>query len=72
MTKIGRDMFASVAEQAFEHFDLDKSYLLRSENQGTGVALIIVDDVGKNAIAVIPGACTGISVDEVYTNARIF
>lgn len=72
MTKIGRDMFASVAEKAFERFNLDKSYLFKSENQGTGVALIIVDDGGKNAIAVVPGACTDISIDEVYTNAGIF
>lgn len=72
MTKIGRDMFASVAEKAFESFSLDKSYLLKSENQGTGVALIIVDDGGKNAIAVVPGACTDISIDEVYKSARIF
>ncbi|HOJ88828.1 MAG TPA: ribokinase [Pseudothermotoga sp.] len=72
MTKIGRDMFASVAEEAFTHFELDKSYLLRSSSQGTGVALIIVDDNGRNAIAVVPGACNDISIEEVRMGMKAF
>ncbi|WP_041081620.1 ribokinase [Thermotoga profunda] len=72
MTKIGYDMFASVAERAFTDFGLDRSYLLRSNNRGTGVALITVDKNGKNAITVVPGACTDISVEEIHANAAIF
>ncbi|MEJ5229377.1 MAG: ribokinase [Pseudothermotoga sp.] len=72
MTKIGDDMFSSVALDAFEKFGLDKSYLLRSSSRGTGVALITVDRDGKNAITVVPSACTDITTEEVWAHRKIF
>lgn len=73
MTKIGKDLFAPFVKDAFDRFDISKEYLLESNDEGTGTALIIVDkNNGNNAIAVAPGACNELTVEDVRMHKEIF
>ncbi|HHT24299.1 MAG TPA: ribokinase [Clostridiaceae bacterium] len=66
ITKLGKDTFANIAVDAMKELNMDTSHLLWSEEHGTGVALIEVDDTtGQNAIMVIPSACNDIFDEEV-------
>lgn len=72
MTEIGHDAFASIAEETFTQFGLDKSYLLRSTGCGTSVALITVDADRENATTVVSSICTDTSIEEIHTKSAIF
>ena len=73
MTKIGKDLFNSFVRESFDRFGISKEYLFESDEFGTGVALIVVDENnGNNAIAVAPEACNHLSVDDVRANERAF
>lgn len=66
VTKLGKDTFSGIATGAMEELGMDTSHLLWTEEQGTGVALIEVDETtGQNAIMVIPSACDHIEEKEV-------
>jgi len=73
MTKIGKDLFSPFVKDAFDRFGISKENLLESDESGTGVALIIVDqNNGNNAIAVAPEACNELSVEDVRNRREIF
>lgn len=54
--RVGPDAFGSEMTAFLEAEGIDVSGVTVSERSGTGIALITVDDVGENAIAVISGA----------------
>lgn len=67
ITKIGKDIFNSLAKESFNKFHISKKCLIESTKVGTGVALIIVDkNNGNNAIAVAPEACNDLSIEDVH------
>jgi ribokinase len=68
----GDDDFGREARADLEAFGVDSSSLGRS-SRPTGVASIVVDDTGQNAIAVAPGAnhdLTGSGVDALLRQLR--
>jgi len=73
MTKIGKDLFNPFVKEAFDRFGVSKKYLLESEDKGTGVALIVVNENnGANAIAVAPESCNDLTPEEVKNNKDMF
>ena len=72
ITKLGRDVFADIALQSFKNAGVNSDHVLFDDEKGTGGALIIVDEnTGQNAIAVLPSACENIKPHEVAAVAGV-
>jgi ribokinase len=56
ITALGNDPFASIMLDNFTRDGLDTSMSVRVADLASGTALIVVDDAGRNIIAVAPGA----------------
>jgi ribokinase len=56
VAKIGNDVFGSESEHLFSSENIDTRYLIRDENNPSGVALINVDENGENSIVVASGS----------------
>lgn len=54
--KVGMDGNGSELVKALKEDKIDVNYIKVSENDPTGMAIITVDDDGKNSIVVVPGA----------------
>jgi ribokinase len=66
MTKLGKDTFADVALNTMDELGMTKEHLFYNDEVGTGIALILVDEVtSQNEIIIVPGACNTITPDEV-------
>jgi ribokinase len=65
---VGRDDFGASALKALEDEGIDTEHVMRVDRP-TGVALIVVDAIGQNQIAVAPGA--NAAVDEQMVEAAI-
>ena len=65
VTKIGRDSFANVALDTMDELDMTKDHIFFSEEAGTGIALILVDEnTSQNEIAIVSGACGTITRED--------
>jgi ribokinase len=53
---VGEDDFGRNTIDNFKHFGVDTRYLKTIENEGTGLACIMVDEKGENQIAIAPRA----------------
>ncbi len=56
VARLGNDVFAESSMNSFSRVGLRTDFLIRDENEPSGVALIFVDDNGENQIVVAPGA----------------
>lgn len=56
VAKVGDDAFGAAALAAYEAEGIDTTWITRATDCPSGVALIVVDDRGENAIAVAGGA----------------
>lgn len=66
ITKVGRDLYRQYAHDAFDRFGFPKDFLYESADHATAVALIVVENgSGQNSIAIAPGACDSLTVDDV-------
>ena len=66
VTKLGNDMFANVALDFYKNEGMNTDHILRDDEQPTGVALIMVDEVSaQNEIVVVSGACQNITPEDV-------
>jgi ribokinase len=65
ISKLGRDALGDIARQTYREEGIDTRHLLETE-AATGAAAIILDaKSGENAIIVVPGACFGLTPEEV-------
>jgi len=64
VVKLGRDAFGADARAVLQAEGLPPDWILESD-AATGVALIMVDAMGDNLIAVAPGANSDLSYEEV-------
>jgi ribokinase len=64
LVKVGNDTFATFARQLFEREGLLGPGILEADTH-TGVGLILVDDEGRNMIAVAPGANASLVPEDV-------
>jgi ribokinase len=66
ITKLGKDVFRSVALDFYTDEGMDCSYIFEDEQEMTGAALILVDEnTSENSILVHSGACGAITAAEV-------
>lgn len=66
VTKVGKDVFGTVATDFYKKEGMDTSYVFEDEVKETGCALIIVDEnTAQNEIVVISGACGNITPEDV-------
>jgi len=66
ISKLGKDAYGDLATNTLQENNIDTSNIIYSNNLQTGVAGIMVDKVtGKNAINVITGAPSTLTIDEV-------
>lgn len=68
ITKLGRDSMAKVALDAMEEIGMSKEHLFYSEEESTGIALIIVDEkTSQNEIVIVPGACATFTNEDILS-----
>jgi len=65
IVKIGNDMFGSAALQNFKDEGFDTSFIFIDEEHPTGVAPIFVEETGENIIAIVPGANSYLTPQDV-------
>ncbi|MGL4987310.1 MAG: ribokinase [Treponemataceae bacterium] len=66
MTKIGNDLFSSLALETFKQEGFNEKFILIDEKVFTGIAQIIVDkNTSQNSIVVAPGACENITAADI-------
>ena len=70
VARVGDDAFGRQALAGFERDHVDTRFVVRDEQAPSGVASIIVDDHGQNAIAVAPGANANLSPQDVARAAK--
>lgn len=65
ISKVAEDAFGRMALEMYATEGIDASYVFKADT-ATGAAAIIVDEeLGQNAIIVVPGACFTLTPDEV-------
>jgi len=65
VSKVGEDPFGEMARRMYGEEGIDTEYLYSSKEM-TGAAAILIDAArGENAIVVVPGACFGLTLEEV-------
>ena len=69
VTKTGNDMFGEEARCHFTKEGIDARYIVKDPNNPSGVALIIVDEYGENAIVVAPGSNGTLSAYDINEEA---
>lgn len=70
--RVGADSFGDFIRSRLAGLGVDSSHLTIDAMLPTGIAVIGVDGHGENAITVIPGANTGLTVEQVEGNAPLF
>jgi ribokinase len=65
IARVGTGAFGSEALAGFAEEGIDTQYVVRDPKAAHGVALILVDHQGENAIAVAPGANACLSTEDV-------
>jgi ribokinase len=72
VAKTGIDVFGSESKQLFDKEQIDTRFLIRDDNNPSGVALINVDENGENSIVVASGSNGTLSAydihEEVFVN----
>jgi len=72
VTKVGKDVFGTVATDFYKKEGMDISYIFEDEEKETGCALILVDEItGQNEIVVISGACGNITQEDVEKSRKL-
>lgn len=66
VAKTGNDVFGSEAKQLFDKEHINTAYLIRDDNNPSGVALITVDENGENSIVVAPGSNGTLSAYDIH------
>jgi ribokinase len=66
IAKTGNDVFGSEAKQLFDKEHIDTRFLIRDENNPSGVALINVDENGENCIVVASGSNGTLSAYDIH------
>ena len=65
VTRIGNDTFGDEALNHYRNDRIDTSHIVRDEDTPSGIAMIMVDAAGENAIAVASGANMKLTIEDV-------
>ncbi len=63
--RVGRDQFGDEFLACLRREGVDASYVAVDDEEGTGVAVPLIDDAGENSIVAVPRANFRVSVDDV-------
>ncbi|KMT23337.1 ribokinase [Clostridium cylindrosporum] len=63
--KIGDDSSGEVLLNSLKEDNINVDWVFKDVERPTGVAIILVDSIGNNSIAVVPGANMGITIDDI-------
>lgn len=63
--RTGQDVFGQEARDRLDEEGIDTTYLVETSETASGVALIVVDEEGENAISVAPGANGRLTPEDV-------
>ena len=72
ITKIGKDNHADMALKLYEDAGVKTSSIIQDENLSTGVAGIMIDENGNNAINIVSGAAEDLNNQDIDKNSEIF
>lgn len=72
VARIGRDAFGSDALRCLEAEGIDTTRVMRDPDLPSGIASILVDARGENAIAVVPGANAALSPVQIDAARSLF
>ena len=67
---LGEDVFGDQAVEGYRREGIDTSWIVRSDQSPSGIALIIVDEQGENSIAVASGANAQLTPEDVDRAAQ--
>lgn len=65
VAKVGNDLFGEYTRANLRDLGVDTTFVTRDTIQVTGVASILVDDDGRNVIAIVPGANFALTPEDV-------
>lgn len=65
ITKTGNDIFGAKALQLFNNENIDTRFIIKDEENPSGVALINVDDNGENCIVVASGSNATLTANDI-------
>ena len=68
ITKIGQDTHANMALNLFKEAQLNTNSIIQDKNLSTGVAGIMIDESGNNAINVVAGAAAHLNNTDIDQN----
>jgi len=71
ITKIGKDSYGEMALNLYKENNVKTDSVLIDNNNPTGVAGIMVDQYGNNAINIVPGASGKITDQDIHSNLEI-
>jgi ribokinase len=66
VARLGRDVFGDRALAGYQAEGITTEYIVRDDDEASGVALIVVDEAAENIIAVAPGANGRLSPEDVF------
>jgi len=66
VARLGRDMFGDTALAGFQAEGIHTDYIVRDDDEPSGVALIVVDHQAENIITVAPGSNGRLSPADVF------
>ena len=72
ITKVGNDNYADMAFSLYKEAGVNIDCIIRDQNLSTGVAGIMIDENGNNAINVFAGAAAHLHNDDIDKNLEIF
>ncbi len=70
VARLGRDVFGDRALAGYQAEGINTDFIVRDNEEASGVALIVVDEHAENIITVAPGANGHLSPDDVYAAER--
>ena len=68
ITKIGQDTHANMALKLYKEAQLNINSIIQDKNLSTGVAGIMIDEKGHNAINVVAGAAAHLNNEDIDQN----
>jgi len=66
LTKLGNDIFGKNTQENFELMGVDTKWVLFTDKAFSGVAPIIVNEKGQNAIIIVTGANDYLTLEEIH------
>ena len=72
ITKVGNDNHADMAFSLYKEAGVNVDYVIRDPSLSTGVAGIMIDEKGNNAINVFAGAAKHLNNNDIDKNLEIF